>query len=120
MFVLVTIFVRSRFVVCYYMFAIEGVVYVFADFEMTDAQYEHALAVDRLASSLAALRIELCPAYMSENCFWRIYFVLVHPKFSKEDALLLSTSQVSLVLNSIADHSHLFPSVLKLIRYSGL
>uniref|UniRef100_A0A1J3JJF8 BSD domain-containing protein n=1 Tax=Noccaea caerulescens TaxID=107243 RepID=A0A1J3JJF8_NOCCA len=75
----------------------------FDDFEMTDAQYEHALAVDRLASSLAALRIELCPAYMSENCFWRIYFVLVHPKFSKEDALLLSTSQV---LESRAQLSH--------------
>ncbi|ESQ45554.1 hypothetical protein EUTSA_v10010387mg [Eutrema salsugineum] len=66
----------------------------FDDFEMTDAQYEHALAVDRLASSLSALRIELCPSYMSENCFWRIYFVLMHPKFSKHDALLLSTPQV--------------------------
>ncbi|KFK34249.1 hypothetical protein AALP_AA5G120300 [Arabis alpina] len=66
----------------------------FDDFEMTDAQYEHALAVEKLASGLAALRIELCPAYMSEYCFWRIYFVLVHPKFSKEDALLLSTPQV--------------------------
>ncbi|KAL1195038.1 hypothetical protein V5N11_031130 [Cardamine amara subsp. amara] len=66
----------------------------FDDFEMTDAQYEHALAVERLATGLAALRIELCPAYMSEYCFWRIYFVLVHPKFSKHDALLLSTPQV--------------------------
>ncbi|KAG7627924.1 putative BSD domain-containing protein [Arabidopsis thaliana] len=66
----------------------------FDDFEMTDAQYEHALAVENLASSLAALRIELCPAYMSEYCFWRIYFVLVHPIFSKHDALTLSTPQV--------------------------
>ncbi|CAL9246995.1 unnamed protein product [Arabidopsis halleri] len=66
----------------------------FDDFEMTDAQYEHALAVENLASSLAALRVELCPAYMSEYCFWRIYFVLVHPLFSKHDALILSTPQV--------------------------
>ncbi|KAH0903014.1 hypothetical protein HID58_042517 [Brassica napus] len=66
----------------------------FADFEMTDAQYEHALAVERVATGLAVLRIELCPAYMSEYCFWRIYFVLMHPKFSKHDALLLSTPQV--------------------------
>ncbi|XP_010463759.1 PREDICTED: uncharacterized protein LOC104744398 [Camelina sativa] len=66
----------------------------FNDFEMTDAQYEHALAVERLAPSLASLRIELCPEYMSENCFWRIYFVLVHPILSKDDALLLSTPQV--------------------------
>lgn len=73
-------------------------VFRFTDFEMTDAQYEHALAVERVATGLAALRIELCPAYMSEYCFWRIYFVLMHPKFSKHDALLLSTPQVSLFL----------------------
>ncbi|ESQ31259.1 hypothetical protein EUTSA_v10004225mg [Eutrema salsugineum] len=66
----------------------------FDDLEMTDDQHEHALAVERLAPSLASLRIELCPEYMSENCFWRIYFVLVHPKLSKHDALLLSTPQV--------------------------
>ncbi|XP_020884750.1 uncharacterized protein LOC110229306 [Arabidopsis lyrata subsp. lyrata] len=66
----------------------------FDDFEMADAQYEHALAVERLAPSLASLRIELCPEYMTENCFWRIYFVLVHSKLSKDDALLLSTPHV--------------------------
>ncbi|KFK28451.1 hypothetical protein AALP_AA8G516000 [Arabis alpina] len=66
----------------------------FDGFELSDAQYEHALAVERLAPSLASLRIELCPEYMSENCFWRIYFVLVHPKLGKEDALVLSTPQV--------------------------
>ncbi|KAG7535643.1 BSD domain [Arabidopsis thaliana x Arabidopsis arenosa] len=66
----------------------------FDDFELADAQYEHALAVERLAPSLASLRIELCPEYMSENCFWRIYFVLVHPKLSEDDALILSTPQV--------------------------
>ncbi|CAL9245043.1 unnamed protein product, partial [Arabidopsis halleri] len=66
----------------------------FDDFELADAQYEHALAVERLAPSLASLRIELCPEYMSENCFWRIYFLLVHPKLSEDDALILSTPQV--------------------------
>lgn len=79
---------------------------------MTDAQYEHALAVERVATGLAALRIELCPAYMSEYCFWRIYFVLMHPKFSKHDALLLSTPQVCLILLL---HS-LFSSVLKFLK----
>lgn len=63
---------------------------------MADAQYEHALAVERLAPSLASLRIELCPEYMTEICFWRIYFVLVHSILSKDDALLLSTPHVSL------------------------
>jgi hypothetical protein len=84
---------------------------------MTDAQYEHALAVENLASSLAALRIELCPAYMSEYCFWRIYFVLVHPIFSKHDALTLSTPQVSLILNTTADHYCLFLLFTKFSSY---
>ncbi|KAL0377928.1 UNVERIFIED_CONTAM: hypothetical protein Sradi_3098300 [Sesamum radiatum] len=64
------------------------------DFDMSDAQQEHALAVERFAPRLAALRIELCPEYMSESCFWKIYFVLVHPRLVKEDAELLSTPQI--------------------------
>ncbi|KAL5706690.1 hypothetical protein ACHQM5_024824 [Ranunculus cassubicifolius] len=64
------------------------------DFDMSDAQQEHALAVERLAPRLAALRIELCPGYMSEGCFWKIYFVLLHPRLNKQDALLLSTPQI--------------------------
>ncbi|XVE82958.1 hypothetical protein DITRI_Ditri16bG0047100 [Diplodiscus trichospermus] len=66
----------------------------FDDFDMSDAQQEHALAVERLAPRLAALRIELCPGYMSEGCFWKIYFVLLHPRLNKHDAELLSTPQI--------------------------
>ena len=62
---------------------------------MSDAQQEHALAVERLAPRLSALRIELCPGYLTEDCFWKIYFVLLHPRLSKHDAELLSTPQVS-------------------------
>lgn len=61
---------------------------------MTDAQQDHALAVESVAPELADLRIELCPSHMSEGCFWKIYFVLLHPKLRKEDAELLSTLQV--------------------------
>ncbi|MBA0608384.1 hypothetical protein Godav_020613 [Gossypium davidsonii] len=61
---------------------------------MSDEQQEHALAVERLAPRLAALRIELCPGYMSEGCFWKIYFVLLLPRLNKQDAELLSTSQI--------------------------
>ncbi|KAJ6399880.1 hypothetical protein OIU84_015521 [Salix udensis] len=69
-------------------------VQAFEDFDMSDAQQEHALAVEHLAPRLAALRIELCPGYMSEGCFWKIYFVLLHPRLSKHDAELLSTPQI--------------------------
>ncbi|KAL6498186.1 hypothetical protein OROGR_028583 [Orobanche gracilis] len=65
-----------------------------ADFDLSDAQQEHTLAVERLAPRLAALRIELCPGFMSESCFWTIYFVLLHPRLNKQDAELLSTPQV--------------------------
>ncbi|KAL0721569.1 hypothetical protein Bca4012_036168 [Brassica carinata] len=66
----------------------------FNGFEMTDDQHDHAVAVERLVPSLASLRIELCPEYMTENCFWMIYFVLVHPNLSQHDSLHLSTPQV--------------------------
>lgn len=64
------------------------------DFDLSDAQQEHALAVESLAPRLAALRIELCPGYMSEGCFWKIYFVLLQPRLNKHDADLLITPQV--------------------------
>ncbi|XP_043709998.1 uncharacterized protein LOC122658911 [Telopea speciosissima] len=64
------------------------------DYDMSDAQQEHALAVERLVPRLAALRIELCPGYMSEGCFWKIYFVLLHSRLSKHDAELLSSPQI--------------------------
>ncbi|KAF7044033.1 hypothetical protein CFC21_053312 [Triticum aestivum] len=66
----------------------------FSYFDMSDAQQEHALAIGHLAPTLAALRIELCPIHMSEECFWKIYFVLLHPRLRKHDAELLSTAQI--------------------------
>nr|CAB3490041.1 unnamed protein product [Digitaria exilis]CAB3490059.1 unnamed protein product [Digitaria exilis] len=66
----------------------------FQDFDLTDAQQDHALAVESVAPELADLRIELCPSHMSESCFWKIYFVLLHPKLGKEDAEILSTPQI--------------------------
>ncbi|KAJ3672807.1 hypothetical protein LUZ60_006181 [Juncus effusus] len=67
---------------------------VFSYFDMSEAQIEHAMAIERLAPRLAALRIELCPIHMSQDCFWKIYFVLLHPRLNKHDADLLSTPQI--------------------------
>jgi hypothetical protein len=64
------------------------------DFNLSDAQQQHAMAVERLVPSLAALRIELCPSYISEPCFWKIYFVLLHPRLDEHDALILSTPDI--------------------------
>jgi len=69
---------------------------------MTDAQQDHALAVESVAPELADLRIELCPSHMSEGCFWKIYFVLLHPKLTKEDAEILSTPQILEARNKLS------------------
>jgi hypothetical protein len=61
---------------------------------MTEVQQEHVKAVEDLSSRLAAVHRELCPAFISDGRFWKIYFVLLHSRLSKEDAELLSTSQV--------------------------
>ncbi|XP_073046486.1 uncharacterized protein [Primulina eburnea] len=66
----------------------------FDDFDISDAQYKHALAVEQEAPRLAALRIELCPAHMSEGYFWTVYFVLLHSRLNKHDADLLSSPQI--------------------------
>ncbi|XP_076952615.1 uncharacterized protein LOC143626387 [Bidens hawaiensis] len=63
-------------------------------FNLTDAQQEHVLVVEQLAPRLNALRIELCPKYMSESSFWKIYFVLLHPKLTCNDAEILSTPDI--------------------------
>ncbi|PON65540.1 BSD domain containing protein [Parasponia andersonii] len=64
------------------------------DFDVSDAQQEHALAIEHLAPRLAALRIELCPCHMSESYFWKVYFVLLHSRLNKKDAETLSTPQL--------------------------
>ncbi|KAF8766220.1 hypothetical protein HU200_007727 [Digitaria exilis] len=64
------------------------------DFELSDAQYGHAVAIEHLVPSLSYLRTELCSTNMSEACFWKIYFVLLHSKLNKQDAGILSTPQI--------------------------
>ncbi|XP_058112071.1 uncharacterized protein LOC131255388 [Magnolia sinica] len=64
------------------------------DFDMSDAQREHASTVEHLVPSLAALKLTLCPSNMSEGCFWKIYFVMLHPILNEHDAELLATPQI--------------------------
>uniref|UniRef100_A0A7N0ZQ63 BSD domain-containing protein n=1 Tax=Kalanchoe fedtschenkoi TaxID=63787 RepID=A0A7N0ZQ63_KALFE len=64
------------------------------EFVMNTDQREHTYALEYLSPRLAALRIELCPAHMSEGYFWKVYFVLLHSRLEKQDAEILSTPQV--------------------------
>lgn len=65
-----------------------------SDFELSDAQYLHALSIEHLVPGLSDLKIQICSTDMTEACFWKIYFVLLHSKLNKQDAELLSTPQV--------------------------
>ncbi|KAM1072320.1 hypothetical protein ACFX13_017864 [Malus domestica] len=60
------------------------------DFSMTDAQREHASAVEQLVPGFADLRVRLCSS-MSEEQFWMIYFLLLLPRLNERDFELLST-----------------------------
>ncbi|TVU20634.1 hypothetical protein EJB05_36849 [Eragrostis curvula] len=64
------------------------------DFELSEAQYVHALAVEHLVPSLPDIKVQICSTDMSEACFWKIYFVLLHSKLRNQDAELLSTPQI--------------------------
>ncbi|KAL6845212.1 hypothetical protein ACP4OV_024707 [Aristida adscensionis] len=64
------------------------------DFELSDTQYGHALAMEHLVPSLSYLRTKLCSTSMSEACFWKIYFVLLHSILNNQDAELLSTPEI--------------------------
>ncbi|GJN14900.1 hypothetical protein PR202_gb01776 [Eleusine coracana subsp. coracana] len=64
------------------------------DFELSDSQYMHALTIEHVVPSLPDLKVQICSTDMSEACFWKIYFVLLHSRLSKQDAELLSTPQI--------------------------
>jgi len=66
----------------------------FLDFELSDAQYVHALSIEHLVPGLSDLKIQICSTDMTEACFWKIYFVLLHSKLNQQDAELLSTPQI--------------------------
>lgn len=69
---------------------IEFELVLLADFSMSDAQKEHASAVEQLVPGFADLRVQLCSS-MSEEQFWMIYFLLLLPRLNEHDFELLST-----------------------------
>ncbi|KAK9269119.1 hypothetical protein L1049_000888 [Liquidambar formosana] len=63
------------------------------DFNMSDAQREHASTIERLAPRIAALRVKL-RSDMSDELFWMIYFILLLPRLDEHDTKLLSTPEI--------------------------
>uniref|UniRef100_A0A803LH55 BSD domain-containing protein n=1 Tax=Chenopodium quinoa TaxID=63459 RepID=A0A803LH55_CHEQI len=64
----------------------------FEEFDMSEAQYEHASTVEQLVPSLAELKSQIS-SDKSEKQFWMIYFILLHPRLNDEDLELLSTPE---------------------------
>ena len=51
-----------------------------SSYEMTTKQQQHAMLILDLVPELQQLRYELCPVKISEDSFWKIYFLLVRNK----------------------------------------
>ncbi|KAH6818122.1 BSD domain-containing protein [Perilla frutescens var. frutescens] len=51
--------------------------------DLSDWQETHAMLVLSRAKELAQLRFQLCPRYLKERQFWRIYFTLVRSSVSQ-------------------------------------
>ena len=94
---------------------------VSADFTMSNAQREHALAIERLVPEFVALRLNIC-SYMNVEKFWMIYFLLILPRLNQHDFERLSTPKAShvysmlsyfqlILMNSMAKYNLLGQSV---------
>lgn len=70
------------------------------DFEMSDAQREHAFSVERLVPSFTDLRISL-RRHLGDNRFWMIYFILLLPRLNEEDFEILSTPKIIATRNML-------------------
>jgi hypothetical protein len=72
-----------------------------ADLALTELQDDHVYILEQEAPQVAAIRTELCPAFMSEERFWRVYFVLLASRLGTAQAAQLLTPDVgALVVRS--------------------
>ncbi|WVZ82306.1 hypothetical protein U9M48_029581 [Paspalum notatum var. saurae] len=63
---------------------------------ISDIQRDHMESIDKLVPDLASLRTRLCPSYMDEDIFWKIYFRLldsnINDHSSEDDIRSVPTS----------------------------
>ncbi|WVZ82305.1 hypothetical protein U9M48_029581 [Paspalum notatum var. saurae] len=66
------------------------------DSVISDIQRDHMESIDKLVPDLASLRTRLCPSYMDEDIFWKIYFRLldsnINDHSSEDDIRSVPTS----------------------------
>ena len=66
-----------------------------ADSIISDIQRDHLESIEKLVPDLASLRARLCPSYMDEDVFWKIYFKLLELNINEH------SSEVSWYMRSI-------------------
>ncbi|KAK9071371.1 hypothetical protein SSX86_009939 [Deinandra increscens subsp. villosa] len=63
------------------------------DFNMSQFQKDHAMAIQELVPNLTTLRHAI-HNYMSDQQFWMIYFILLVPRLNEDDYRHLSTPEI--------------------------
>jgi hypothetical protein len=62
------------------------VLYYFADATISDIERDHMEVIEKLVPDLASLRARLCPSYMDQDVFWKIYFRLLESTLSEHSS----------------------------------
>ncbi|CAN6172735.1 unnamed protein product [Urochloa humidicola] len=53
---------------------------------ISDIQRDHLESIEKLVPDLASLRTRLCPSYMDEDVFWKIYFRLLESNINEHSS----------------------------------
>ncbi|KAF8733038.1 hypothetical protein HU200_015396 [Digitaria exilis] len=53
---------------------------------ISDIQRDHSESIEKLVPDLASLRTRLCPSYMDEDVFWKIYFRLLESNINEHSS----------------------------------
>ncbi|KAL6606108.1 hypothetical protein ACP70R_041761 [Stipagrostis hirtigluma subsp. patula] len=53
---------------------------------ISDIQRDHMVSIERLVPELESLRARLCPSYMDEDVFWKIYFRLLESNINERSS----------------------------------
>jgi hypothetical protein len=59
---------------------------LFADSTISDVQRDHLESIEKLVPDLASLRTRLCPSYMDEDIFWKVYFRLLDSNINEHSS----------------------------------
>jgi hypothetical protein len=86
------VFTFSNVLFCDYFSGIMMLFYSFAGSVISGIQRDHMESIEKLVPDLASLRGRLCPSYMDEDIFWKIYFRLLESNINEHSSEVCSFS----------------------------